>query len=518
VEVEALTIQAARLAAIVDSSDDAIISKDLDGVVTSWNGSAERIFGYTAAEMIGTPIARLVPADRPNEEPAILERIRRGVRVDHYETVRRRKDGSLVDVSVTVSPIRDADDRIVGASKVARDVTGQRLLEAELRCQAADLVTQHEQKDQFLAMLAHELRNPLAPVLNAVEVLHLRSTNDPVIQRQHAIIERQTRQMARLLDDLLDISRITRGRIELRMQTLELGELAAQAVETARPSFEQRAQLLTLALPESPVYLCVDAARMHQILSNLLTNASKYTPFGGRIAVTVERDEAHGHVRVVDNGQGISPEVLSHVFELFVQEDRSISRGASGLGIGLTMVQRLVQLHGGSVAVRSEGPGRGSEFQVSLPLAAVTDQPEQATPETPGSPDASGRRILIVDDNRDAAETLADLAELWGYHVRVVNDGTVALQAAREFNPEIILLDISMPGISGYEVAEAVRRQEQLNSTVLFALTGYGQEEDRRRTREAGFDHHLTKPVDPNALRLLLENTAVEPSQECETV
>jgi two-component system CheB/CheR fusion protein len=496
---------AALLAAIVESSDDAIVSKNLDGVVTSWNRAAERIFGYSAEEMIGQSIRRLIPPDRPNEEQEILARIRRGERVDHFQTVRRRKDGALIDVSVTISPVMSAEGRIIGASKVARDITVYKRLVQDLEQYAADQASQSRQKDEFLAMLAHELRNPLAPILNAIQVLRSHGPADAVQQRQFVVLDRQARQMSRLLDDLLDVSRITRGKIELRCEALEVGPLLEQAAETARPLFERKEQHFQLETPEEPLYVFADPTRMQQILSNLLTNAAKYTPPGGVITLSVGQDGREVCFRVKDNGQGIEPDLLPRIFDLFVQDDRPECRDESGLGIGLTMVRRLVQLHGGVVEAHSEGAGRGSEFVVRLPMIGRATGGDTPREPAPGGTSTRARSVLVVDDNRDAADTLADLISLWGHEVRCAYEGAGGLQAAGEYRPDVILLDISMPGMSGYDVARALRRHAHLDRTLLVALTGYGQEEDRRRALEAGFDHHLTKPVDPELLRRFLD-------------
>lgn len=357
-----------RLAAIVTSSDDAIVSKTLDGVVTSWNQAAERIFGYTAREMIGQPITLLIPADRPDEEPSILERISRGEHVEHFETVRRRKDGRLIDVSVTISPVRGPAGQIIGASKIARDITLQKALQRELRERVEALALADRRKDEFLAMLAHELRNPLTPIGIAARIIARVGGDNPVLLKQQALIERKVTQMARILDDLLDVSRITQGKITLRTDKIDLVEVVAHAADGCRTAGDTRSSRLVLDLPQQPVWVLGDALRLEQVLSNLLLNAMKFTAADGRIEVKLSRQDTTVQITVRDSGVGIAPDFLPSIFDLFAQSDCSLDRSQGGLGIGLTLVKRLVELHGGDVEARSEGLGHGSEFRVRLPL------------------------------------------------------------------------------------------------------------------------------------------------------
>jgi two-component system CheB/CheR fusion protein len=326
------------------------------------------------------------------------------------------------------------------------------------------------------------------------------------------VIDRQARQMARLLDDLLDVSRITRGKIQLQPQRLDLSSVLDHAVESCRGFMEQREHTLSVSRPDHPVFLVADATRLHQIIANLLSNAARYTEPGGRVTLSLTQEEGTAVLRVSDTGIGIDPDFLPHVFDLFVQGKGSLARADSGLGVGLTMVKSLVELHRGTVVVQSAGLGRGSTFEVRLPMAdSSTGEESGPVPSPVAGRAATQRRVLVVDDNRDAAETLTELVALWGYEVRAAQDGLLAISLAREYRPEVILLDISMPGMDGYETAHRLRQHPRLRSTTLIALTGYGQAQDRRRAREAGFDHHLTKPVDPEALRELL--TAVEPRE-----
>ena len=510
------------LAAIVESSDDAIISKDLNGIVTSWNQSAERIYGYTAAEMIGQPIFKLIPPERPNEEPAILERLRRGERVDHFETIRVRKDGRRINVSVSISPVRNPEGQIIGASKVARDVTEQKRLEAELQARTEEIALRNaellaknqeleladQQKNEFLAMLAHELRNPLAPIVNSVHFLQARHGADPVLRRHHAMIDRQVRHMARLLEDLLDVSRITHRRVKLRTELIDLGEVVSQAVEALKAPIAERQQELSLTAPAEALPVEGDVIRLTQVVTNLVNNAAKFTEAGGRIEVRLERAEQDAVLRVRDTGVGIAPELLPQVFDLFTQADQDLARTMGGLGIGLTIVKSLVELHGGSIEAHSEGTGHGAEFVVRLPLATEAKPATERESGRSGAAAGSERcRVLVVDDNEDGAESLAELVRAWDCDACTAPDGPTALRLATEYRPHVVFLDIGMPGMDGYEVARALRAGPA-DPALLVALTGYGQDEDRERAREAGFDRHLTKPVDPKTLRELLSACA----------
>jgi PAS domain S-box-containing protein len=490
----------ALLAAIVASSDDAIVSKTLDGVITSWNAGAERLFGYTSAEAVGRSITLIIPTERLSEEDMILSQLRRGERVEHFETVRQAKDGRLIDISVTISPIRNSEGKVIGASKVARDITAQKAAERAL-------LEADRRKDEFLAMLAHELRNPLAPIRNAVQIIRAQSLAVPKLQWARDVIDRQVQQMTRLVDDLLDVSRISQGKFTLRRERVELTAVVSVAVEASRPLIEKWGHELTVTIPPEPMLLDADPARLSQVLLNLLNNAAKYTKQGGHIGLTAECDGGAVVLRVTDTGIGIPAEMLPRVFEMFTQVDDSLDRAQGGLGIGLTLVQRLVELHGGTVAAHSAGPGQGSEFVVRLPLPS----PEPEAPATAGPVPPAGasgpvpqRRILVVDDNKDAADSLGMLLRVMGNDVHIAYDGLEAVGAATTWHPQVVLMDIGLPKLNGYEAARRIREQNGSQDMVLIALTGWGQEEDRRRSREAGFDQHLTKPVDFNALQELL--------------
>jgi PAS domain S-box-containing protein len=790
----------ARLAAIVESSQDAIISKGIDQRIVSWNTGAERLFGHSAQDAIGQSITLIIPPDRHNEEAAIIERLRRGERIEHYETVRISKAGRLIDVSLTISPVRDGNGRIIGASKIVRDITDRKQIELAIsrseaqfrqladalpqliwtarpdgfvdyynerwyeftgfprdefgdqswkpilhpddlqRCvdtyygcirsgklyqiecrfkdrrsdgyrwflsrahpvrdeqgqivrwigtytdiddnkrteettrfladasaalaelsdykrtlqkvaglavphfadwcaidmQEADgtiqrLAVSHSnpaqievvqdlfrryppqstdphgvmnvlrtgksewmakiqdsllaglardrehfemmrriglksyictplrsrdlilgvitfamaesgriydvkdlaaaedlaqraaiaienanllaalknsdrRKDEFLAMLAHELRNPLAPIRNAVQIFRSERLAVPELLWATDVIDRQVHQMTRLVDDLLDVSRITRGKIELRKEPVELAVVLNNAVEASRPLIEKWGHELTVSIPTEPIVLQADPTRLAQVFLNLLNNAAKYMDSGGHIWVSAERQDEQALIRVLDTGIGIPAEMLSHIFDIFTQVEHSLERSEGGLGLGLTLVQQLVEMHGGSVEACSDGVGKGSEFLVRLPIPVNTHDGEAGrVPDGCKSTVAlTSRRILIVDDNRDSADTMGMLLRDMGNEVRTAYDGLEAVAAATAYQPEVVLLDIGLPKLNGYEAARRIRNQPGGDEMLLIALTGWGQEEDRRRSRHAGFDHHLTKPVEFGILEKLL--------------
>jgi CheY-like chemotaxis protein len=359
--------------------------------------------------------------------------------------------------------------------------------------------------NEFLAMLAHELRNPLAPIRNAVGLMRAKRIDDPTLQWSRDVIERQTAHLSRLVDDLLDVSRITSGRLTLQRERLDLSVVFERAVEASRPLMESRRQALEVRLPETPLWVEGDLIRLAQIVLNLLNNAAKYTPSGGRIWLSGEMEEGRAVIRVRDTGVGISPELKTRIFDLFTQGTRTLDRADGGLGIGLTLVERLAALHGGTVEVLSGGANQGSEFIVRLPAAPA---PRETPKQREGGDTTSARarrRVLVVDDNRDSTETMSMLLGVWGHDTRSAHDGPAALGIAAEFQPEVVLLDIGLPGMDGYEVARRIHDLPGLRNAVLIAMTGYGQEEDRMRSHSAGFARHLVKPADPGALRQLLE-------------
>ena len=737
------------LAAIVSASDDAIVGKTLDGTILSWNAGAERLFGYTADQAVGRSIDMIIPPDLQHEERMILARLARGERLDHFETVRVTRDGRRMDISLTVSPLLDESGRVVGASKVARDITGQkrarhrlreseeryralvesqaemvcrfrrdgtilfvnggyaravgatpealvgaslwefvpeadrprieetldrltpdapevrienrfesvagerwtlwtnrglvfdergRLLEAQsagiditerkrveqalrvsegrfrLMADAAPVlvwisdtdklrtwfnrpwldfvgrtieeevghgwsetvhpddlercletygtsfdarrsfrmeyrlrrhdgeyrwvldhgtplfgpgdeftgyigscidITERKQaeeelldadrrKDQFLATLAHELRNPLAPISYSLEILKLAEDDRALSRKARDTIESQLHHLVRLVGDLIEVSRITRGKLELRVTRIELGEVLEQAIEMCRPRFEEEHRELRIELPDRPLHLDGDPVRLAQVFANLLNNAFQYTRSGGRVWLGVERREDEVMIFVRDDGMGIPPDQLESIFEMFAQVDRTFERSRGGLGIGLTLVRQLVELHGGRVTAHSEGEGRGSEFRVRLPVAELETAVEELIPDRAGVTDVPRRRVLVVDDNVDSADRLGALLRLKGHETEVAYDGLAALEAAERFRPEVILLDIGLPKLSGLDVCRRIRKQPWGAGVLLVALTGWGQEEVRRNSKEAGFDSHLVKPVDLESLLRLV--------------
>jgi signal transduction histidine kinase len=443
------------------------------------------------------------------EENLLVEALRAGVRdfvpktqnfLNHLEPIVTR----VLDQVRTEREL--AESRVVAREneerrrELEREIAHRKRVEQTLK--EGDL-----RKDQFLAMLAHELRNPLAPISNAVQIMKAEGLSGPYFQWSVKVIEDQIKQMTRMVDDLLDVSRITRGKVVLQKEPIDLEVVVDLAVEASRPLIKDCKHELTVVLPPRPIILEVDPARMAQVLSNLLNNAAKYTDEGGEISLSAEPAGCEVLIRVRDNGIGITPELLPHVFDMFTQADQTLSRSRGGLGIGLTLVRSLVEMHNGRVGVHSDGPDRGSEFTVRLPLPAQPDaaQPDAADPVT----DDAGipfqrRRILVVDDNRSHATSLGVLLRTMGHQVDEAYDGVTALELAQRHRPDVILLDIGLPVMDGYEVARRCREQKDLEQTMLVAMTGYGKEEDRRRSQEAGFNVHLVKPVNLEDLRMLL--------------
>ena len=493
-----------RLAAIVESSEDAIVAKDLHSIVTSWNRAAERMFGYTADEMIGRPITILIPPEHADEETEILDRIKRGIRVEHFESIRVRKDGSTFPVSLTISPILDRQGKVVGASKVARDITA-------LKAAERALIEADRGKDNFLATLAHELRNPLAPIRNAIEQLKLDVGLEARSASSRDVIDRQSRIMARLIDDLLDVSRITRNRLELRKEQTTLAAVFDSATETSAPLIERGKHTLSVVLPDEPIYLNADPTRLAQVFSNLLNNAAKFMEPGGSIRVSATRHQDRVAVSIKDSGVGISAASLPRIFELFAQS-HAVEGMPTGLGVGLALARSVVKLHDGSIEARSEGNGKGAEFIVSLPLSS--NEAESTQSNGGGLMATPSRRVLIVDDSRDNAETMAVLLRMFGHDVELAFDGEQALEVAERFRPELVLLDLGMPRIDGLETCRRLRARAWAKDIMIVALTGLGQREDRRRTAEAGFDDHLLKPVGYAVLQTLLHNLHRENTEQ----
>ena len=411
----------------------------------------------------------------------------------NFESTHRTQEGALLPVAAAVTAFKDANGKVSYFAANFRNISQRRSLEESLREKAQRLEQADRRKDEFLAVLAHELRNPLAPLMHALELARL-SINDPAaVEQTLATSERQVMQIQRLVDDLLDIARISQGKVELRREKVDIAAPVKAAIESARPLVDRQAHRLSVALPNGPLYLMADPARIQQVLVNLLNNAAKYTPAGGSINLEVGSEDHQVLLRVRDTGVGIAPEILPKVFDLFTQVDQDSPKTQGGLGVGLTLVRRLVELHGGQVAVSSAGLGKGSEFVVRLPVQS--DKQPKKTPVAHDKTPLRHCRLLLVDDNKDAVSMLAMLLRRVGHEVFVVHDGQSALDVARREKPEVVLLDIGLPDMDGYEVAKHMRGDPQLKGSVLVAMTGYGYDDDVQRARDAGFQDHLLKPV-----------------------
>jgi PAS domain S-box-containing protein len=435
----------------------------------------------------------------PHDECPMAAALQVGRAFRNQEVDIERPDGTRITALVNIDPIRDASGKVVAAINVFHDVTA--LKEAERQLKAAD-----RRKDEFLATLAHELRNPLAPIRNGLHILRMSGQNGSAAGHVYEMMERQVAHMVRLVDDLLELSRISRGKIELKPERIPLAAVVERAVETSRPFVETGHHQLSVSLTDDPLVVEGDLVRLSQVFANLLNNAAKYTKKGGRITLAAKRDGKRAVVSVRDTGIGIPRDKLGSVFDMFAQVNNPLLPTQDGLGIGLNLVRTLVQMHGGSVEAKSDGVGLGSEFIVRLPLAPVDAAESHACPtRTNDSLDRrSVRRILCVDDNKDSADSLASMLRFLGSDVYTAYDGPSALEAVKICRPSIILMDLGMPGMDGCEVARRIRQNPEHEDMLLIAMTGWGQEEDRRRSREAGFNHHLVKPVDLGALQALL--------------
>jgi PAS domain S-box-containing protein len=478
--------------------DYAIFMLDVEGRVMTWNTGAERIKGYKSDEIIGRHFSCFYPPERieqkwPQQELAYARAEGRF----EDEGWRVRKDGSLFWANVVITALYDASGQLRGYGKVTRDMTERKKMEA--------LEDGVRHMNEFLAMLAHELRNPLAPMRNAIEIMSMKQLDDPSLEWSRAIIDRQAEHLARLVDDLLDTSRITSGKIALQKAPIAIADIVARAVEANRPLLDARGHVIDVSLPSEPMFVTGDLLRLSQVVLNLLNNAAKYTPEGGRIWLTAERLASEAVIRVCDNGVGIPADMLEQIFELFMQGDRALDRTEGGLGIGLTLARRLVEMHGGTLVALSDGFGQGSEFVVRLPLLANDHATASVHTNESDQPAAKALcRVLIVDDSRDSADSMAMLLAMWGHEVRMTYDGPDALAAAAEFRPDVVLLDIGLPGLDGYEVARRLPAATGSARAVIVAMTGYGQDEDRSRAFAAGMHHHLIKPVDSAALQAIL--------------
>lgn len=486
----------------------AAVTLTVDGSIISCNRRFADLLHRPPASLCGQPIRDFVAPDSHATLEALL-RDGRTVEVQDTVTV-LRGDGKLASACLGVRALREGAR---GLCLMVTDLTEQRHYEELQRAQQA-LRDADRKKDEFVATLAHELRNPLAPIRNAVQILKTKGPPIPELQWAQGVIDRQVQLMARLLEDLLDVSRISRNKLELRTERVDLAAVLEAAVETSRPVIEAGRHELTVTLPPEPIRLEADPVRLAQVFANLLNNAAKYSEEGGRIRLSAERQGSDVIVSVKDNGIGMAAEMLPRIFEIFSQEKPTLVRSQGGLGIGLSLVKGLVELHGGSVEARSGGPGQGSEFVVRLPVAVETPIREPARPgEDDGQLPVPKRRVLIVDDNRDSADTLAMLLKVMGHEVGTTYDGEQGVEAAEALRPDVGLLDIGMPGLNGYDACRRIREQPWGQGMFLIALTGWDQEEDRRRTEEAGFNHHIVKPVDPDVLMKLLASLPSEGGQ-----
>jgi PAS domain S-box-containing protein len=498
---ERVRLSEERFRLLVQSVKDyAIFMLDPEGNVQSWNDGAQRIKGYTAAEIIGKHFSAFytsedLHAGKPKKE---LEVAREHGSVED-EGWRVRKDGSLFWANVVITAIHGTDGSLRGFAKVTQDLTDRKKAEA---LEVAD-----RQKNEFLAMLAHELRNPLAPISNGLQLLKLPGVDSQTVQATSEMMERQLFHLVRLVDDLMDVSRIITGKMRFQQEPVDLAEVITRAVEESQPVVDAGGHELRLSQPGRRIIVNADAVRLSQVIGNIIVNAAKYTEQPSEITLTVERDAELAVIRVRDQGIGIAPDMLARIFDTFTQVDNSIARSRGGLGIGLSVVKKLVEMHGGSVTASSQGLGRGSEFTVRIPIDPE-NRPVATTAQRRNQPVGGPRRILVVDDNVDAAMTISALLKAWGHDVATVFNGIAALDEVQTFRPEIVLLDIGLPGMSGYQVAEHLRNSESGRKLVLAALTGYGQEGDRDRAFKAGFDFHMTKPPDPVKLESILMGAA----------
>jgi PAS domain S-box-containing protein len=516
-----------RLAAIVDGSDDAIIGKDLNSIITSWNQGAERIFGYSAEEMIGTSIMRLIPLERQAEEEVILSCLKRGERFEHFETVRTTKEGRQLHVSLTISPIKDANGHVVGASKIARDITDrklseealreaqkvaeaanadrQRLLESE-RAARSDAERASYMKDEFLATLSHELRTPLNAVLGWATALRAGHFPTEELEQGLETIERNARVQAQIIEDLLDMSRIISGKVRLDVQRVDLPAVVAEAIDTVRATASAKGVRLQTIIDPLNAPVTGDPNRLQQVFWNLLSNAIKFTPKGGRVQVMLERVDSHLEVSIIDTGEGISPEFLPYIFDRFQQADASTTRRHGGLGLGLAIVKQLVELHGGSVRVKSSGTGKGATFIVSLPMTVLHPLQERGHPQSkprdlPSVPAISLNNVsvLVIDDELDARNLLKLLLESAGAVVYLAPSAEQGMEHLLSKSVDVLICDIGMPDVDGYSLMRRIRalNDGQKSEVAAVALTAYARLEDRTEAMSAGFQNHLPKPVEP---------------------
>jgi len=496
------------LSALIESADDAIISKTLEGIITSWNKGAERIFGYTADEVIGKPVTILIPPGQEDEEPAILARLRAGERIEHYETIRVRKDGTRIHISLTVSPIKGPKGDIIGASKIARDITEQIQAHTELDAAYRQAEESSRLKEEFLATISHELRTPLSAILGWARMLRLGQLSEENAAKALDTIERNARAQAQLIDDLLDVSRIVTGKLRMDVRPSDPSSFIDAAVDAVRPAAEAKGVRMQKVMDTGLISIPGDPVRLQQVIWNLLSNAIKFTPRGGRVQIRSERVNSHLEIVVSDTGQGISPDFLPHVFDRFRQADQKTSRQHGGMGLGLAIVRHLVELHGGNVSAASDGEGKGSTFIVRLPIspiykvdatgARVHPAARDLLPANEATERLDGLRILVVDDEPDTRDLLKQGLENCGANVRLAASAAEAVDSIVAEIPDMLISDIGMPGIDGYDLIRQIRGlpADAGGKIPAVALTAYTRVEDRLQALRAGYDMHVPKPVE----------------------
>ena len=503
---QGLRESALRYRSLFEAAQDGIVILDADtGKIIDANAFIAELIGRDRADLLGKQLHEIGMFNNRDESQQTLGELQR-VKYLRYENLPLRKQsGEEIEVEV-VANVYHEEQRLVAQCNI-RDISERMAMQKRIAEQAGQLADESRRKDEFLAMLGHELRNPLAPIMNAAELLSLQKNQDPVQQQICSIIERQTGQMAHLIDDLLEVSRITTGRILLHEEPVDVKGIVEYAVETVQPLIKQRRHTLSTSLPPQAIWLSADVTRLEQVLVNLLNNAAKYTEEGGHIWLAVEREGDTALVRVKDTGVGIAPQLLPHIFELFRQADRSLDRSQGGLGIGLSLVQQLVALHRGTVSVTSV-LGEGSEFIVRLPVIETSEAQPSSPAQEAADQTGSALRVLVVDDNTSSADTMAMLVQQLGHEVRTVYDGPTTLAIAIAYRPNVVLLDIGLPGMNGYELATLIRQEPDLRNVILVAVTGYGQDGDRQRAQTAGFDHYLVKPADFTQVEQILAAVA----------
>lgn len=504
----ALLASEIRYRRLFETAKDGILILDTEsGRITDANPFMSELLGYSHKHFLGKELWEIgLFSDRSANEAAVRTLQDTGyIRYEHLPL--ETSQGLRVEVEIVANAYREDHHKVIQCN--IRDITERSRLEKQTQEQASALADLDHRKDEFLAMLGHELRNPLAAITNAVQLLSLQKQEDPIQRQARAIIQRQMGQLIRLVDDLMEVSRITSGRIHLQKERTGLNGIVERAVETTRSLMDQHRHELTVSLSPQPLWLHADASRLEQVVVNLLTNAAKFTTEGGHISIAVQQEGEETVLRVKDTGVGIAAELLPHIFELFTQAERSLVRSQGGLGIGLSLVQRLVEMHAGRVEVSSV-VGQGSEFVVYLPVMLNPATQLQSPLEAAAEPIGPSLRVLVVDDNVDAAETLGLLLKATGHDARMAYDGVSAVRLALEILPNVVLLDIGLPGLDGYEVAKRLRQDSSLAGVVLVAMTGYGQATDKLRSQDAGFNHHLVKPADFGKLQQILATVPVK--------